>query len=276
MTMNNNIRDFEAALAEVCERVRRGEPLEDCLADYPAAYRDELRQLVPLTGRVASVGADPSLLFRARLEQRLIGAVEAQRAAEATGWRSWFAPAPALRAAGVAFVLLLVLGGSGIGVTYAAEPSLPDSPLYPVKRARERIELALARDDEAASVTLARQAERREDEIERAVEGDKRQVMETLAREAVATAQRWVVRAERAAAEGNLRPAIQGREAVRNLIKRVDTKMATAGPDAKGTLQRLRRILEQQEERLSALLPAGRDAPRTQPAPARPTPSLTR
>lgn len=268
---NDRGSGFETALAEICRRVQGGEPLERCLNDYPSSYHDGLRQLAPLSGRIAAVASDPSPLFRARLEQRLIGAVEARRAGRARGWEGWFAPAPALRASAIALVLFLVLGGSGIGVTYAAEPSLPDSPLYPVKRVRERIELAFARDDQAAAGTLARQAERREEEIERAVEAGKRQgVMDALAREAVATGERWVRRANEAAASGNLLPAMRGREAVRNLIKRVDNKLPTAGPEARTALVRLRGILEEQEGRLTALLRTRREGQAAR------TPSLSR
>ena len=59
MTLDND-RQFAAALAACCARVQRGESLEGCLNDYPAAYRDELRRLVPLGARVAAVGSAPA------------------------------------------------------------------------------------------------------------------------------------------------------------------------------------------------------------------------
>ncbi len=39
--LDNDTR-FAEILDECCERVRAGEPLERCLATYPAEYRDEL------------------------------------------------------------------------------------------------------------------------------------------------------------------------------------------------------------------------------------------
>jgi len=273
-----NDRGFEAALADCCARVQQGEALETCLGGYPAAYQEELRRLVPLAGGAARLGSDPSPLFRAQLEQRLIGAMEARRVSRSSGWRGWLAPAPAFRLAGVALMLLVVLGGGGAGATYAAEHSLPDSPLYEVKRTRERVQLALARDDQAVELA-ASQTEKREQEIDAAVQSGKREaVVDQLGREVRATVQNWVKRALAAAAEGKYQPARRALEGIRGFQTRLATNLQTAGPAVRPTLLQLQRYLEEQERLLTSVLPAQVEPPRNQPVrpePVRPGPVLT-
>ncbi len=150
-------------LEECTQRVQRGEPLEQCLASYPPEYREELSQLVPLAGRLNQLSRDPSHEFQARLEERLGASVDAARRRQKSGPLAsigrFFVASPVMRVAAVALVALLVLFGSGFGIVQAAEGSLPDSPLYQVKSAREWAERALAGNGESLVGVQARQVE---------------------------------------------------------------------------------------------------------------------
>ena len=77
-----------------------------------------------------------------------------------SAWR--LAPAPALVAASVTILVLLVGGMVG-----AAAASLPDSPLYSVKLAGERLQLALSLNQEARAQVYLLLAEHRLAEAER-------------------------------------------------------------------------------------------------------------
>src|SRR5687768_6823685 len=116
----NPIPDIESALEECRARLETGEPLEECLTDFPAAYHDELRRLLALVPRLGSLQRDPSPAFQARLERRLLAQVDAERAARrrAPWWSPWWRVAPpwrvlSLRALPLALLLVLLLGVSG-------------------------------------------------------------------------------------------------------------------------------------------------------------------
>src|SRR5437870_5261766 len=108
-------RDFEAALDECCARVRTGDRLEECLLDYPPAYREDLARLVPLSLRVAGLGAGPSPAFQQRLQATLLREVEARRA-NRPGFFRRLTSSHVLRPVAAALLLVVLLGG-GIGAT---------------------------------------------------------------------------------------------------------------------------------------------------------------
>lgn len=93
-----------------------------------------------------------------------------------TAASEWFAGGAAPRSRirfGFAFAPRLVLATAVIAATalsasgVVAASSLPGDAIYPVKLAFEGVELALARDEVATVETLARQTDRRLDELER-------------------------------------------------------------------------------------------------------------
>lgn len=255
MTLEHDAR-FAAVLEECCRRVRSGERLEHCVSDYPVEYREELARLVPLAGDLGQLSRDPSPEFQARLERRLLAAVDEERRARRTGplgrLGHFFAAAPLMRATVVALVLLVVLVGSGVGVIQASDNSLPDSPLYHVKTAREWAELALARNGETQVGVYTRQINQRGTELERTVQtGKPRRVVEVLALRLAWTTDRIVDRALELQARGNREPASRALVMIRTMQRRVDVLTVQATPEVRPLLQRMRTFLDAQERRLS-------------------------
>jgi hypothetical protein len=103
--------------------------------------------------------------FRADLRRALVATATAEWSQQqATARRARFAlpVVPSLRYA-VAFAVMALAVASAGGV--AAASSLPGDPAYALKVAYEQVELALATDDAAKVEVLARQADRRLDEL---------------------------------------------------------------------------------------------------------------
>src|SRR5438132_903245 len=164
---STNEQDFERALDECCARVQGGTPLEECLLDYPAAYREELARLVPLSGRVAGIGSDPSPAFQQQLQATLVRRVDAHRAERPSFFRRLTSNA-LLRPVAAALLLVVLIGG-GIGATQASAESLPGEPLYQVKTTREAFQRLLARDPEAQVEVRATQIQERAKELDQAL-----------------------------------------------------------------------------------------------------------
>lgn len=246
---------FAQALDECCARVRRGEPLARCLADYPAAYHAELARLVPVAGQVDTLRADPAPAFRARLEGQLLAAVDAAKAAERARSRArglgFLRRLPLLRAAILALVAVLVLAGSGAGMVAAAEDSLPDSPLYNVKAAREWVDLLLARSAESKVNVYTNHLAARARELALAVRNDKPQpVVEALARRLGAAVDDMVDKAVELRGQGRPLPAVRALVALRALEREAERLQSRAAPEVKASLARLVTDLEEQAKRL--------------------------
>lgn len=246
---------FAAALDACCQRVQRGESLERCVADHPAEYREELLRLVPMATRLNALGKDPSPEFQARLEQHLLASVDQARQTRRVGLLArlgrFFSAAPAMRLASLALVALLALAGGGVSVVQAADDSLPDSPLYQVKSAREWVELTLARDPEAQVSVHDRQIAQRGGELERAVQAGKaRPVATVLAVRLARSVRAMVDRALELRAQGRPQPAVKALAALQAMQRRLDVALPHASRELRPTLLRLRTFLEQQELRL--------------------------
>lgn len=249
---------FVGALEECCQRVKRGEPLERCLADYPDEYHEELARLVPLAGHLRTLARDPSPQFQGRLEQRLLREVEKARVAQQVGLQgricSFFTKASVMRFAVAALVVMIVFVGAGVGAIQASESSLPDSPLYQVKAAREWAEVMLARNGEAQVGVHARQIAERGRELERAVQLDKPlPVIEVLALRLAASTDRIIDKVVELHARGNVEPARRTLVAINAMERYVDRLSTKASPSVKPRLERLQGFLEGQEQRLLRL-----------------------
>src|SRR5205823_8389167 len=123
---------------------------------------------------------------------------------------------PGLRAAALASVLLLLFAGSGAVVAQAADNSLPDSPLDSVRRAREWVDLRLARGGEGQVAARASQLQARSNDLARALARRKSaSVVDELVRRATNDADRMVARALDEAARGKLGPARRALAALR-------------------------------------------------------------
>lgn len=130
---------IEEAIESCRQRLRGGETIARCLADYPARA-DELAALLPLVVAVEGLGDDVAPRRAVAARSRFLAAVDAARAAKPreapSGPVSWLRRL-AVPLAAVLLVLLL----SGFGIVQAAGDSniLPDSPLYSVKQAQESV-----------------------------------------------------------------------------------------------------------------------------------------
>lgn len=177
-------RDFDTILDDCLARVRAGESLETCLADYPD-LASQLRPLLVTAAGLQSLGAPVarSEAF-ATGRQRMLDAVEVMWPANyhptpetvsGGNWLTWLRRrlAPPVTRAPVrrlAVALLLVVFISGILATAASAGALPGDVLYPVKRTWEEVRLFLTVDDETRLELEAEQAQERLREINRLIE----------------------------------------------------------------------------------------------------------
>jgi hypothetical protein len=261
MTTRDQDARFEALLAECAERMRAGEDLTALLVGYPAEYREELAMLARVAAQVGALVHEPSRDFVVALESRMLTAVDEARAAERAGvWkrfaRAWQRSSLVKFAAAVP-VALLLLGGSGVAAAEASKGSLPGSPLYPVRQARERAELFLARDTEARVETHSHHVEARGLDLERAVDTtNATDAVDEVAVQALRSTQAMVDEALRLHAQGNERAPVRALLAIRALHQRLDRLEEDAAPRHRPIVLRLRRALREQEERLIAAVPA--------------------
>ena len=171
-------------LDECLEALRKGESIDDCLSRH-ADIADELRPL--LTAAVAMTGIAPTRDDSARrmAHTRFEGAVRLHLATNrritsgrfsirewwnnrASGWsRVWV----------VGFATMAFFAILSTGAAYASTDALPDSPLYPVKRATEHARLAITFSDDSRAIYHLELIERRTLELAAVAEsGDAEQV----------------------------------------------------------------------------------------------------
>jgi hypothetical protein len=134
--MNN--KAFDNILNECLERLLvKGESLEQCLERYPARAA-ELKPLLEtaLAAREASA-IQPRPDFRARARYQFRSALQETASRKSRLSWGWFPRWATV----VAIVLVLVLAGGG--TVFAADSSMPDSPLYSVKLATEQVRFTL-------------------------------------------------------------------------------------------------------------------------------------
>ncbi len=133
-------KEFDNILDECLERIlTRGETVEQCLESYPeqSAELEPLLQTALLTKRASATKPRPEFRERARYQLRsALQEMEEKRERRSFffGWQP--------RWATVAIAALVFLLASG-GTVTAANNSMPDEPLYPVKLATETVRLTL-------------------------------------------------------------------------------------------------------------------------------------
>ncbi|MCL7452090.1 MAG: hypothetical protein M8467_03470 [Anaerolineae bacterium] len=172
--------EVEAALDQCLKWMRAGMPVEACLARYPEYAKDlrPLLEMVPQIGRVLTPPA--SRAARAEGQKRMLATLERRRQARdrlgpvlytvrrvlITLFR---APAAAgLRArpvwqSALLSLVLLVVTGSGLALA-ASSYSLPGEALYPMKLARQELQVALTFDKTSqASLERRFEVQRREE-----------------------------------------------------------------------------------------------------------------
>lgn len=148
------------ALQECLLALESGATVEECLGRYPE-FEAELRPLLRTATKLREAPhVAPSLQFKQTTRQRILNLQpptpqpvvvdgHTRPAAAMSRWQRFsrllgqLRLGPALAGVAAALVFLVLLTGS---VVSAAGGSMPDSPLYPVKRLTERVQLTLADD----------------------------------------------------------------------------------------------------------------------------------
>jgi len=165
-------REFDNILDDCLERLLvKGESLEQCLERYPEQSA-ELRPLLETALEAREAAAiQPRPDFRAQARYRFHQALEEMAARKSrTSW-GWF---PRWATVAAVVTALVVAGG---GTVAAADNSMPDSPLYPVKLATEEVRLTLTISQMDKARLCAELADERVTEIAyMAVKGDAVQV----------------------------------------------------------------------------------------------------
>ncbi len=159
MNRADNDKLISESLNDCFERMLVGEPLESCLAAYPA-QAGELKPLLETmrAGRCASeLAPDPTFRARARYEFRRTLSERWQKPQTAVSWRLRMATAVSTLG-----VFLLAGGGS---VMAASANAMPGQVLYELKRNVESVQTELAPSQAARARLNAGLADRRVTEI---------------------------------------------------------------------------------------------------------------
>ena len=158
-------KQFDNILNECLDRILKGESVENCLKSYPqqAAELEPLLRTA-LATKIAS-NIQPRAEFKARARYEFKAALHDLQTNKINRW-SFFAPVFNLRTGwiiAVIVVLVLILGGGG--TIAAANSSMPDNALYPVKLVTEQAQLAITPSNIGKTELNAKFADRRADEI---------------------------------------------------------------------------------------------------------------
>jgi hypothetical protein len=153
-------KEFDNILDECLERLLvRGETIEQCIQRYP----EQAAQLKPLleTALAAKKASaiQPRAEFKARARYQFRSALQEAATPKRRPFFGWLP-----RWATVVTIVLIVLLAGG-GTVAAASNSMPDSLLYPVKLATERVQLMLTPSQMGKIRLCARLADRRVAEI---------------------------------------------------------------------------------------------------------------
>lgn len=127
-------------------------------------WRDALERLKTVPSRDSEAAARGRAHFLAHAKS-LQQAVSQSAHRRHTGWINPFARQASLALSAVVFLLLCMLLGGTAATVYAAQDSLPDTPLYPVKIMSEEALTALAFQPEPKLDLLLSFADRRVNEI---------------------------------------------------------------------------------------------------------------
>jgi hypothetical protein len=164
--MKQQDAQFNDILNLCLDRLFKGETVERCLQDYPA----QAQELEPLlrTAKAARVVSEiqprPDFKARARYEFQAELNALAQKKSRTRSF-NWFPRWRWQSGWAVALIVFLVVVLGGGGTVAAASASMPDSPLYSLKRATENVELAVTFSDVNKAALNARFANRRTAEI---------------------------------------------------------------------------------------------------------------
>lgn len=159
---------FERVLDECLDLVLKDEQsVEACLRRYPE-HADEMASLLQLAQEVKStLDFTPNTAAKTRARLLMQAAIARQQARKERRWRwpGWLhLTGPPRWAVGMATIVLVIAVG-GTGVVAASSDSMPNQPLYPVKRAVEKARLVLTFSSDRKAQLHAKFADRRVEEI---------------------------------------------------------------------------------------------------------------
>jgi hypothetical protein len=162
---------LEQSLDDCLEQLKKGKTIEDCLRLYPDMKKElkpyletafEIKENVPVVS--------PSEAYKLALKERLLATIGREVVTKPAVprcilWSPRLYPRIALA--------ILIICGILFGSVYASAKSLPDSPLYPLKKAVENTQIFLTLDSlDKASLHL-KFAQRRINEAEAMIEKNK-------------------------------------------------------------------------------------------------------
>ncbi len=238
---------------ECLEALRNGESIDDCLSRHPD-IADELRPLLTAAMALAGVAPTRDDTTRRMAHTRFEGAVRHHFStnrrttsgrfsirewwnSRASGWsRVWV----------VGFATMAFFAILSTGAAYASTDAMPDSPLYPVKRATEHARLAITFSDESRAIYHLELIERRTLELAAVAESGDQQKAEQLSRDVLKNIEFARVEAGYTHDDETLHQAASSQQAV----------MSESAPES------------QEQVELTAV----RDDPGVSPEAARPTP----
>jgi len=155
-------RPFRDIFEECLELVLvKGETVEECLRRYPEHAKELKSLLETATATKKAAAVQPRPEFRERARQQFYAALRQMPAQKKRAGFSWGGQPRWATVVAVVLALLLVSSGT----VAAASNSMPDQPLYPVKRASEQARLALTPSPLRKAELYARLADRRVAEI---------------------------------------------------------------------------------------------------------------
>jgi hypothetical protein len=163
-----------ADVLEACRvRLARGESIGACLAAYPS-HQVELATLLPIAVEAQGLAHDPDPTYAAGARRRFRSTLAAARENRAREMSARFrGPFGLIRRLAIPLALVVVLSISGLGLVQASDSSLPDSPLYNVKRAGENVGQVFARSPQDNVLLQVRLANRRWMDYQQAVKEKK-------------------------------------------------------------------------------------------------------
>ena len=157
------------AIDECVDALRRGESIEDCLSRHPD-MAEELRPLLVTISAAAGIAPERDDATRRIGHLRFEGAVrhhlatrQGRPASSRLSIRDWWTGRASRwsRAWAVGLATMALFLVLSTGAAYASTDAMPDSPLYPVKRATEHARLAVTFSDGSRAIYHLELIERR-------------------------------------------------------------------------------------------------------------------
>ena len=174
------------AIDQCIDALRRGDSIDDCLARYPE-FAEELRPYLLTVSSASTVAPQRDEATRRMGRAHFEGAVRHHLATNqppASRWtaiRDWWNVRTSRKARvyAVGLATMALFLALSTGAAFASTDALPDSPLYPVKRAAEHARLAITFSDESRAIYHLELIERRTLELAAVAElGDSERIQQ--------------------------------------------------------------------------------------------------